>query len=72
MILTIDAMSRSNYGAVIMDAWKHGIEVEKLDGYNLELTCAHDDKMTGLIKRHPYVTILHQELIKEVTNGINV
>jgi hypothetical protein len=55
-----------------MDAWKHGIEIEKLDGYNLELTCAHDHKMTGLINRHPYVKILHQELIKEVTNGIDV
>ena len=72
MILTIDAGSRSAYGAVIMDAWKHGIEVEKLQDYQLELTCAYDTKMEGLIKRHPYVKILHQELIKEVTDGINV
>ena len=72
MILTIDAGSRSNYGSIIMDAWKHGIEVEKLNDYNLELTCAYDEKMAGLIKRHPYVKILHQELIKEVTNGNDV
>ena len=69
MIVTLNANSRSTYGSIIMDAWKHGIEIEKLDGYNLELTCAHDHKMTGLINRHPYVKILHQELIKEVTNG---
>lgn len=69
MILTIDAQSRSNYGSIIMDAWKHGIEIEKLDGFRLELTCANDDKMAGLIKRHPHVTILHRELVKEVTNA---
>ena len=69
MIVTLDAGSRGTYGAIIMDAWKHGIEVEKLNDYNLELTCAHDDKMDGLIKRHPSAKILHSELIKEVTNG---
>ena len=69
MIVTLDAGSRSTYGSIIMDAWKHGIEVEKLNDYNLELTCAHDDKMDGLIKRHPSAKILHSELIKEVTNG---
>ena len=69
MILTVDTGSRSVYGAVIMDAWKHGIEVEKLDGLQLELSCANDDKIAGLIKRHQSVTILHRELVKEVTNG---
>ena len=72
MILTIDAGSRSNYGAVVMDAWKHGIEIEKLDGFNLELTATDDNRTAGLIKRHPYVKILHRELIKEVTNGNDV
>lgn len=72
MILTLDAKSRSTYGSIVMDAWKHGIEVEKLDGYKLELTCAHDIKMEGLISRHPSATILHQELVKEVTNGLDV
>ena len=72
MILTLDAKSRSTYGAIVMDAWKHGIEVEKLDGYKLELTCAYDMKMEGLINRHPSATILHRELVKEVTNGIDV
>ena len=72
MIVTIDAGSRQMMGSIIMDAWKHGIEVEKLNDYNLELTCAHNDKMDGLIKRHPSAKILHTEQIKEVTNGINV
>ena len=69
MIITIDAGSRQVAGSVIMDAWKHGIEVEKLDGNMLELTCAQDEKMAGLIKRHPNVIILHRELVKEVTNA---
>ena len=72
MILTVDARSRSTYGAVIMDAWAHGIEIEKLDGFNLELTATDDNRMAGLIKRHPYVKILHTELVKEVTNGLDV
>lgn len=72
MIITVDTGSSSNYGAVIMDAWMHGIEVEKLDGYQLELTCGNDTKMDGLIKRHPYVKILHKELIKEVTDGFRI
>ena len=69
MILTVDTGSRSTYGAVIMDAWAHGIEIEKLDGYNLELCSADEERLAGLIKRNPSVTILHRELIKEVTNG---
>ena len=72
MIVTLNANSRSTYGSIIMDAWKHGIEIEKLDGFNLELTATDDNRMAGLIKRHPYVKILHQELIKEVTNGNDV
>ena len=72
MILTVNTGSRSNYGAIIMDCWKHGIEVEKLDGLNLELCATDENRMAGLIKRHPYVKILHQELIKEVTNGNDV
>mgnify|MGYP003344999928 FL=1 len=55
-----------------MDAWKHGIEIEKLQDWQLELTCAYDGKMNDLIKRHPSATILHTELVKEVTNGIDV
>ena len=67
MILTVSTGSRSVYGAVIMDAWAHGIEVEKLDGYNLGLCSADEDRLAGLIKRNPSVKILHQELIKEVS-----
>lgn len=66
MILTLDAGSRQSAGSIIMDAWKHGIEVEQLHDYQIELTCAHDTKLEGLIKRHPYAKILHKELVKEV------
>ena len=69
MIITIDAGSRQATGSVIMDAWAHGIEVEKLNGYILELTSADEERLAGLIKRNPYVKILHRELVKEVTNA---
>ena len=69
MIVTVDTVSRSNYGAVIMDAWKHGVEIEKLNDYNLELCCGDDKRIEDLIKRHPSVKILHKEKVKEVTNG---
>ena len=69
MIVTLDAGSRQTMGSIIMDAWKHGIEVEQLHDYQIELTCTHDDKMENLIKRHPSARILHQELVKEVTNA---
>ena len=72
MIITLDAKSRSTYGSIIVDAWNHGIEIEKLAGYQLELTTADDTRMENLIKRHPSATILHTELVKEVTNGIDV
>lgn len=66
MIVTLDAGSRQGAGSIIMDAWKHGIEVEQLHDYQIELTSAHDTKMDALIKRHPYAKILHRELIKEI------
>ena len=66
MIVTLDAGSRQLAGSIIMDAWKHGIEVEPLHDYQIELTCAHDEKMRGLINRHPSAKILHTELVKEV------
>ena len=72
MILTIDAGSRSNYGAVIMNAWKYGIEVEKLQDYQLELTTADEERMDNLMKHHPTVKVLHRELIKEVTDGTTI
>ena len=72
MIVTLDAKSRSTYGSIIVDAWNHGVEVEKLHGYQLELTTADDIRMEKLIKRHPSAIILHTELVKEVTNGLDV
>lgn len=66
MIVTLDAGSRQLAGSIIMDAWKHGIEVEQLHDFQIELTCAHDDKMDNLIKRYPSAKILHTELVKEI------
>jgi hypothetical protein len=59
-------------GSIIMEAWKHGVEVEKLHDTQLELTCAYDNKMENLISKFPSAKILHTELVKEVTNGNDV
>ena len=66
MILTVDAGSRSQVGAMVVEAWKYGIEVEKLHGNQLELTCTYDDKLNRYMSKFPNVKILHTELIKEV------
>jgi|APCry1669192319_1035405.scaffolds.fasta_scaffold00065_42 hypothetical protein len=65
-IVTIDAGSRQTAGSIIMESWKHGIEVEKLYGNQLELTCAHDDKLNRVLSRFADIKVLHTELIKEV------
>jgi hypothetical protein len=67
MILTIDAGSRGAQGSIIMEAWKVGVEVEKLTGNHLELISADEDRLGRLIKKFPNVTILHRELVKEVS-----
>ena len=65
MIVTIDAGAAR--GSIIVDAWKHGIEVEKLSGNQLELCSGNDTKVMDLIKRYPSATILHTEKIKEIS-----
>jgi hypothetical protein len=66
MIVILDAGSRPAVGTIMVEAWKHGIEVEHLHDYQVELTTAHDTKMENLIKKFPYAKILHTELVKEV------
>ena len=58
MIITVDTGSPQAAGAVIMSAWKHGIEVERLTGNQLELWCGDDVRIENLIKRFPSVKIL--------------
>ena len=65
MIVTIDAGTQR--GSIIVDAWKHGIEVEKLSGNQLELCSGNDTKIENLIKRYPSAKILHTEKIKEIS-----
>ena len=66
MIVTVDAGTRELAGAMIIEAWKLGIETEKLYGHQLEFTCARDEKVTGLLKKFPSAKILHTELVKEI------
>lgn len=66
MIITLDAGSTKNVGSIIVEAWKHGVEVERLTDNQLELTCGRDDKLESLISKFPSIKILHKELIKEV------
>lgn len=65
-VVVIDAGSRQTAGAVIVEAWKHGIEVENLDGFQLELTSAYDTKLDLVLSKFNSVTILHKELLKIV------
>ena len=65
MIITIDAGHAR--GSIIVDAWKHGIEVEKLSGNQLELCSGNDMKIENLIKRYPSAKILYTEKIKEIS-----
>jgi hypothetical protein len=66
VIVTLQAESRSQVSSITVEAWKYGIEIEHLNDNQIELTCAHDTKMEGLIKRFPSAKILHTELVKEV------
>ena len=65
-IYTVDAGSRQTAGAIMVEAWKHGIEVETLYDNQLELTCAYDDKLDRVVNKYKGVTILHRELVKEI------
>jgi hypothetical protein len=65
-IVTIDAGSRQTAGALMVEAWKHGVEVEMLHDNQMELTCAYDDKMNKVLSKYKGVKVLHTELIKEI------
>jgi hypothetical protein len=65
-IVTIDAGSRQTAGALMVEAWKHGVEVEMLHDNQMELTCAYDDKMNKVLNKYKGVKVLHTELIKEI------
>lgn len=65
-IVTIDAGSRQTAGALMVEAWKHGVEVEMLHDNQMELTCAYDDKMNKILNKYKDVKVLHTELVKEI------
>jgi hypothetical protein len=65
-IVTIDAGSRQTAGALMVEAWKHGVEVEMLHDNQMELTCAYDDKMNVVLNKYKGIKVLHTELIKEI------
>jgi hypothetical protein len=66
MIITVDAGSRQQAGAMVFEAWKQGVEVEELNDNQIELISGREDKLTDLISRFPSARILHQELVKEI------
>ena len=65
-IVVIDAGSRQTAGAVIMEAWKHGIEVETLHDNQIELTCSYDNKLDSVLSKFNSIKILHKELVKVI------
>lgn len=65
-IVTIDAGSRQTAGAIMVESWKHGVEIEVLHGTQLELTCANEEKLDLIVNKYKGVKMLHKELIKEV------
>jgi hypothetical protein len=65
-IVTIDAGSRQTAGALMVEAWKHGVEVEMLHDNQMELTCAYDEKLNKVIGKYQGVKVLHTELLKEI------
>jgi len=65
-IYTVDAGSRQTAGAIMMEAWKHGIEVEHLYGNQVELCSGNEEKLDLVINKFNDVKVLHKELIKEI------
>jgi hypothetical protein len=66
-VITLDAGSRRKAGAVIFEAWKYGIEVEQLNDFQIELTSANEEKLDLIVNKFSGLTILHKELLKEVS-----
>jgi hypothetical protein len=65
-IVTLDAGSRQTAGAIMVEAWKYGVEVETLHNNQLELTTANEEKLDLIINKYKGVKVLHKELIKEI------
>lgn len=65
-IVVVDAGSRQKAGAIIMEAWKHGVEAERLHDNQIELTTAYDDKMDSVLGKFDSLNILHIEKFKVV------
>jgi hypothetical protein len=66
MIVNVECDTKRLAGAVMMEAWKYGVEVEQLHGLQLELTSADEERIERIIKRFPSVKVLHSELFKTV------
>lgn len=66
-IVVVDAGSHKTAGAVIMEAWKYGVEAERLHDNQIELTSSYDNKLDLVVNKFKGVTILHKELLKEVS-----
>lgn len=66
-VVVIDAGSRQTAGAVIMEAWKFGIDVERLHDNQIELTSAYDNKLDLVVNKFKGVKVLHKELLKVIT-----
>jgi hypothetical protein len=65
-VVVIDAGSRQTAGAVIMEAWKFGIDVERLHDNQIELTSAYDNKLDLVVNKFKGVKVLHKELLKVI------
>lgn len=65
-IVVVDAGSRQTAGAVIMEAWKYGVEAERLHDNQIELTSSYDNKLDIVVNKFKNVKVLHRELLKEI------
>lgn len=64
-IVVVDAGSHQTAGAVIMEAWKYGVEAERLHDNQIELTSSYDGKLDAVVNKFKGVKVLHKELLKE-------
>lgn len=64
MVVTIKPANKRDMNSFIMEAWKHGVEVQRMAGDMLEFT-GYEDKINFVIEKYP-ATIIHKELSKIV------
>jgi hypothetical protein len=65
MIVVVDAGSQQIAGAMMMQAYMYGIEVEKLYDNQLEFWSADDERLERFLTKYPS-KVLHRESIKIV------